>query len=402
MSLIELAEKEPEKFASFTVEQIVGICDDGKLRDNSETAKQFRRFLGLQSSLKLAEYASYCLEGNFERRNLSGHVLQDVVNEIGRRLGYKVTDGLYRGKSNAIGFDGLWDDGIVELVVEIKTTDVYLINLDTVFGYGEKLNLAGKGSGAPRNCLIVVGRQDTGGLEAQVRGSRYAWNVRLISVDALIKLMLINEDVDDIGLVKKIRQTLLPIEYTRVDNIVDLVFEAQQEQEVKDPLEKEDQGVAVDPDHKQSYEFTPKPLLDAKRLALVSAFYKKNGQDFEKKTKTAFSDTTGATHVVCAVSKRYQGVSTQYWYALHPHWLKFIQESPQGFLILGGMDSQHAYAIPADQVTALLPKLNQTTKEREGRSYWHIHLGEVGGEGYINLTKVGEKFTLTPFKFQLS
>ncbi len=37
--------------------------------------------------------------------------------------------------------------------------------------------------------LIVVGRQDTGDLEAQVRGSRHAWEIRLISVDALLQLM---------------------------------------------------------------------------------------------------------------------------------------------------------------------------------------------------------------------
>ena len=120
MSLIELAEKEPEKFASYSVEQIVSICDDGRLRDGSEASKQFQKFLTHQTSSKVAEYANQCLEGSFERKGLSGFVLQDVVNEIGRRLGYKVTNGLYRGKANAIGFDGLWDDGSVELVVEIK------------------------------------------------------------------------------------------------------------------------------------------------------------------------------------------------------------------------------------------------------------------------------------------
>ena len=41
--------------------------------------------------------------------------------------------------------------------------------------------------------LIVVGRQDTGDLEAHVRGSRHAWDVRLISVDALLRLMFLKE-----------------------------------------------------------------------------------------------------------------------------------------------------------------------------------------------------------------
>jgi hypothetical protein len=48
----------------------------------------------------------------------------------------------------------------------------------------------------------------------------------------------------------------------------------------------------------------------------------------------------------------------------------------------------------------LLLKLNQTTKEREGRSYWHVAVTEVQGELFLNLSKVGEKFPLTPFKFE--
>jgi hypothetical protein len=94
------------------------------------------------------------------------------VNEIGRRLGYKVTNGVYQGKSNEIGFDGLWDDGHSELIVEVKTTDAYRINLETLFNYGEKFKSDRRFVDKDRQCLIVVGRQDTGDLEAQVRGSR--------------------------------------------------------------------------------------------------------------------------------------------------------------------------------------------------------------------------------------
>ncbi|HQR52887.1 MAG TPA: hypothetical protein PLZ79_06425 [Burkholderiales bacterium] len=398
MSLIELAVKEPEKFATKTVEQIVHICGDGRLKDGSEASAEFRQFLTQQSSAKLAEYARYCLENSFER---GGFVLQDVVNEIGKRLGYKVSNGLYQGKSNAIGFDGIWDDGVTELVVEIKTTDVYRINLDTVFGYGEKLKVNDGGSEKTRNCLIVVGRQDTGGLEAQVRGSRYAWSVRLISVDALIKLMFVNEEVDDINLVKKIRQTLLPIEYTRVDHIVDLVFETQQEQA---PADKESTVEAEEKNgdgQKHGFVFTPKAELDAKRLACVAAFFKSKGLTFERKTKTAFSDPSGNTRAICAISKRYEGTYQPYWYAIHPHWMQFIEEGKSGFVILGGMDADEAYAIPVDQVKPLLPKLNQTVKEDSGRNYWHLAITQIGGDLYINLSKVGEKFKLTPYRFPI-
>jgi hypothetical protein len=71
------------------------------------------------------------------------------------------------------------------LIIEVKTSDAYRINLDRIAGYRENLIKAGKVSG---NCsvLLVVGRDDTGDLEAQVRGSRHAWSVRIISIEAFV------------------------------------------------------------------------------------------------------------------------------------------------------------------------------------------------------------------------
>jgi hypothetical protein len=73
-------------------------------------------------------------------------------------------------------------------VAEVKTTDTYRIALDSIAGYRQKL-LAAKTFSEPSSILILVGRQDTGELEAQIRGSRHAWDIRLISVDALLKLV---------------------------------------------------------------------------------------------------------------------------------------------------------------------------------------------------------------------
>lgn len=395
MHLIDLAEEEPEKFSAYSVAQIVVFCGDGKLKDDNKSSQQFRWFLTLQTPARLKEFASYCLDNKFEQ---SGFVLQDVVNEIGRRLGYTVTNGLYTGKTNAIGFDGIWSDGKSDLVVEIKTTDAYRINLDTVFGYGTKLNLSSSIPQIEKNCLIVVGRQDTGDLEAQVRGSRYAWNVRLISVDALVKLMFIKEDVDDPALLQKIRQTLLPIEYTRVDNIIDLVFETQKEQTLEGTESEQEIDSRIETE-KPLIKFTPKAELDKKRWDCVEAFFGRNHTKPIKKTKTAFANQDDSIRVICAISKRYEGTYQPYWYALHPHWIEFMKQAKSGFLVLGCMDSMDAYAIPSEDLQNVIPKLNQTIKE--DRNYWHIALHEMDGELFINLSKFGEKFPLEPYKFHL-
>jgi hypothetical protein len=52
----------------------------------------------------LFDYMEGCLARGF---NKSGAVLQDLVNELGRRLDYQVENGLYQGRPNAIGFDGV-------------------------------------------------------------------------------------------------------------------------------------------------------------------------------------------------------------------------------------------------------------------------------------------------------
>jgi hypothetical protein len=189
MPLLDLWEKSPETLESFTVEQIVSFSGDGKLRDGSDCSREFRKYISRISSEKIESYITYCLAEKFEK---SGQVLQDLVNEIGRRLDYEVENGLYSGRQNEIGNDGLWrsPEGS-HLIVEVKTTDAYRISLDTIAGY-RQAHISNRSINERSSILIVVGRQDTGELEAQVRGSRHAWDVRLISAEALVKESLKN------------------------------------------------------------------------------------------------------------------------------------------------------------------------------------------------------------------
>ena len=159
-------------------------------------------------------------------------VLQDVVNELGRRLGYNVECGLYRGKTNAINFDGVWEEPSgPQIVVEVKTSDAYRINLDTVANYRECL-IRDTRISELSSILLVVGRQDTGDLEAQIRGSKHAWDTRVISAESLTNLVTIKESADEDTTITKIRSLLTPFEYTRLDNIIDIMFTATRDVEV--------------------------------------------------------------------------------------------------------------------------------------------------------------------------
>jgi hypothetical protein len=154
MPLLALWSSNPNAIGQFTVEQIVAAAGSGDLRDNSDCAQELREYLSQVTSPKLEEYIDRCLASHFTK---SGSVLQDLINELGRRLDYTVTNGRYQGTVNSIGYDGIWisPEGYT-IIVEVKTTDTYRISLDTIAGYREKLLNAAQV--APPSSVLICRR----------------------------------------------------------------------------------------------------------------------------------------------------------------------------------------------------------------------------------------------------
>lgn len=381
-------------FEGKNVRQIVGFCGNGKLTNGSDCSKEFCKILEEQNEAKLTEHAIYCLENSFDK---SGYVLQDIVNEMGRRIGYVVENGLYSGKKNDIGFDGVWKNGNEWIVVEVKTTDAYRINLDTVMEYARKLQKT-KEDDIKLSALIVVGRQDTGDLEAQIRGSKHAWSVRLVSIDALTKLMFLNSELDDENFSYKVNRILRPFEYTRVDDIVDLIFETQKETE-KTITGDDDNAEDDSDDTTHSFDFTPTSEIDAKRLAIVKSFFGNLGIEFNKKSRANYSSEDGNVGICCTISKRYKNKYQPYWYALHPKWVEFMEQHEKGYFILGCMDRNEAFCIPFDVVSENIENLN--TSNKDDKKYWHIKLSVDGDNVKWMITKIGKKIDLSPYALKL-
>lgn len=376
---------------------MVSNAGDGNLRDGGAASQEFREFLTLAPSESLFGYARQCLEDAFPK---SGCVLQDIVNEFGRRLDFDVEDGLYQGRRNAIGFDGLWrSEGEPEIVVEVKTTDAYTVRLETANQYKEELTEANNVSKAA-SILIVVGREDTGALEAQVRGSRFAWDIRLISVERLIKLVQIKEKSDDPATVIQIRQLLHPFEYTKVDRIIDVIFTTTADVESQQEEEVDSSEVVERSEHAGTQSYTDPTLLNDKRLAAIAAFAAVRQEVLLKRSRTFFWSADKKLRVCCTVSKRYEGDYQPYWYAYHPKWDAFLAEG-DGFLVLCCMDLDSAFAVPQSWFAEHKQDLN-TTEKSDGKSYWHIPLTKLpDGSIAINLSKVGKKYNLEPHRFSL-
>lgn len=396
MALLSLWSSNPDAVLSLTIEQIVATAGDGKLLDYSECSRELRAFLSQIQVERLAEYADHCLAIAFPK---SGMVLQDLVNELGRRLDYVVTNGRYQGKSDAIGNDGLWHspEG-QEILIEVKTTDAYRISLDTIAGYRDQLRER-RSLADLNSMLIVVGREDTGELEAQIRGSRHAWDMRVISIDALIRLTRLKESTEDNTTGAKIRSILVPMEYTRVDGLIDVLFTA-----AKDVESAIDTSIAPDAEDGPAapWEFTDAKALQAKRDEVVAAFARKLGVKLVRKSRALYWDSEHTVRVVCTVSKRYtKKGQAPYWYAYHPAWDEFLAQAAAAYVVFGCMDLSIAFAIPVQHVRSRLAELNTTTRP-DGTAYWHVKIIQQRGECYaLQMPKSGSHVPLDEFVVQL-
>jgi hypothetical protein len=93
-----------------------------------------------------------------------GIVLQDIVNELGRRLDFDVENGLYQGKKTAVGFDGIWRSQTdPDILIEVKTTDYVAISLDKIAVYKDRLcaDPPTRGSRQTHPCLLLLAERLT-------------------------------------------------------------------------------------------------------------------------------------------------------------------------------------------------------------------------------------------------
>jgi len=377
VKLLELWLADRSHLDTKSVHQVIAFSGSGKLAEANDTSREFCEYLSHVPSSFLERYADECLTLKFDN---SGLVLQDVVNEIGRRLGFSVVNGRYRGVPGQPGFDGLWSaESGKKLVVEVKTSDAYRINLDGIAEYRKRLAVDHAVELERSSILLVVGREDTGGLEAQIRGSRHAWEMRLISIDALVRLMKVKEDLGDPATIQKISDLLVPREFTRLDPIVDLVFDTAADAKEEDDLEEvEAAAVPMPIDHasaRKSKKFTPVSFHD-ECVARIEAYLR---TPLIKKAKTLFATGDDRVRLVCAVSRRHgEGERETYWFAFHPDQRAYVEQAKNGYVAFGCGSATLVFLIRAPEFLPLLESLNMTrTPDRE---YWHVHIDHAGSE----------------------
>lgn len=349
----------PEVLAK-KIHQIIAMAGDGKLADDSSCAREWRDFLHKVEADKLFEYVDSCLEEAFES---SGFALQDLVNELGRRLDYEVTDGRYKGTRGKIGQDGIWESADRQVViVEVKTTDTYRIDLNKIAKY--KTELVKNGTVAEcASILLVVGRDDTGGLEAQIRGSRHAWEIRIISAKALCKLVALKIQSEEPETTKKIHSVFRPIEYTRLDELIDIVFTTAQDVDSAAEEQEALDSQSMETSQHKTQKHTPAEIMADVRKRAARALGTREKVSLVASKRTQFVNDDKTIRTVILTSKVHSDQRPDHnrlWFSLSPQHFKFLKEAEKGFLVLAGVNQNLCHVIGMADLKGILPKLNET------------------------------------------
>ncbi|HYV90728.1 MAG TPA: hypothetical protein VE978_03055 [Chitinophagales bacterium] len=394
-SLLKIWKENNDFFKEKSFSQIINISGKGELRDGNQTSLEVRELLNEIPTKALIHFADQCLNESFKDGGLA---LQDVMNQYGKRLGFNIENGLYRGKKSEIGFDGIWTiKNDHDFIVEIKTTDAYRINLDTIADYRQKLIEGGRLANNSSSILIIVGRQDTGDLEAQIRGSKHAWIIRLLSIDALTKLLELRETVSDIRVLKQINETLKPLEYTRLDRLIDLIFITSQDTQLAEEIDVEAQE-NVRKKNGNSRNHTERETPVNYHDACVQKISHQVKKTFIKQSKSTYQSSDGLVGLTCAVSKVYPSKDGEhYWYAFHPFQKEFLDTYENGFVSFGCGSEQYIIMMPFKNFLPLTKFMRQTVQEN--KYYWHVKIHKKDGRFEIEqpLNKKEKRVNVTQF-----
>jgi hypothetical protein len=218
--------------------ELVGKLDD---EPGEQTPRErFRKFLkdNINKAGQIRDYIQECLGNSGDQYN---RALQDLVNHIGRLLGFEVKFGRYKGVPNEIGFDGFWKSPKTgySIVVEVKKTEVYNVDTSVLIGYVDKL-ISQKEIKSWENTLglYVVGQY-----APQIRQLEYSIiqenrinQLRIVEVESLLTLV---DLISEYNVIHEDILALLKPSGPKIDSIIGLIGGLLAEEEAEEEEAKE-------------------------------------------------------------------------------------------------------------------------------------------------------------------
>jgi hypothetical protein len=188
----------------------------------------------------------------------------------------------------------------------------------------------------------------------------------------------IRQDLDSPSVEARIREVLVPREYTRVDEIIDLVFSTAEDilEETPKELGGSDESKTISSGSNPKDREKPVSF----NLACVDKIGKFFNADLTKKSRVVFGDLDSGLTITCAVSKEYSNSSgSGYWFAFHEHQLEKLSEASSAYACFGCGSPEQIAVLPLEFIKSQLEGMNQTVRE-DGRLYWHVQIHRKGGK----------------------
>lgn len=363
-----------EKFKEKHINQVISWVSD---LDSEKRKEEIRKLFSIIPISQIEKYVSECIKDKFED---NGYIFQDLVNELGRRLGYEVIFGRYKGVKGENGFDGLWkckDEH--SFVVESKITDSFTVNLSVLNKYRQDLIKEGRILENKSSIILVLGRKDTNTMPELIRGSKYKWIMSEIGVDSLIDLVKQkSENIDNETLDKQILDVLRMEENVDTDKLVKVVFPKKNKYNISNILNKPLKLSENKHQKRESVKFYEQCVNKIEKSKNIK-LHKKEGN-----TKVLYEDKSKGIGVIIINSKIRKTTNyDKYWFAYHRRYYNYVSEYDQKYIAFGCGSEDNILLVPSKLIEENIGKMNKTNNN--GRIHWHVFIIHRDGKFLLNI-----------------
>lgn len=375
MSLSEIWRLSPDQLKDKHILQIISFSGSGKLRDE-QTVEELQEYFACVPSLDLARYVNETLYGLFDGNRI---VLPHLVNEVGRRLGFHVS---FETSSKHT----IWrmNDGRT-IVIVVEGNSMKQTNLDDLAVCWEQLFHKKQFKGLYSSILIITGSGKVELLQKQVRSSGYAGEISFISIDSLLILLRLKEELGDPNVLTRMIEIMFPQNYTNLDDIIDLFLLVARDMPPAVPMagfvsEEKDDAPALKEKGKQ------KPIfVDFRELCMerVKKYLKIN---IVKQSRVIYAALDNSVKIVCLIAAESKALSKHpyFWFGFRPKQQKALEKTEEAFLVLGCGSEELILIIPYDHFKQWLAGMSVSV-EGEIVKHWHVVVSKEQGNLILRL-----------------
>lgn len=268
--------------------------------------------------------------------------------------------------------------------METKSSTSYSINLARIAEYRQTAALRLQSDIENLSILLVVGPEETSDLEAQVRGSPYAWNVRLLGIRSLHRLLQLKETLDDPVVGRQVQEVLFPQEFTRLDRIIDLVFAtAEDTQGEETEIEQEPSG-------------HPKPPA-AFHGEILPKLEKALGFPLIKRSRVTWASPDSGTIVSCQVSSKREHAHAEslFWFGLKSKTAELLDSAPTAYCAFGLGSPDLVALVPYSLIREYLPGYFTSPNPDGTVMHYHVRFLQKGSKVFLLTNRDRERLDIS-------